>query len=212
MIDNDGAGTMWGHALIDRLTAGDAPDKDKVLALARRYHVATPDISFIVLENGAAYARARCRAAQDRAQGGMGRLYRVARPAGGDAAHDKANRLTEVADMWAEEKVWWDQPAVSLKDAARGYKRNRGDGGEDDVAGVPPPPVAQSAPQAEMSLPPPPPPPPPPPMIMAPAEAAPPSPRELADGPSMVGATGSSGDDEQGRCHGHAQHRRQARG
>ena len=49
---------MWGATRIDRLNATDAPDQDKVVETARRYSIATRDVSFVVLETGDDYAEA----------------------------------------------------------------------------------------------------------------------------------------------------------
>lgn len=149
--DNDGAGTMWGHALIDRLTATDAPDNDKVLELARHYHVATPDISFLVLENGTAYARAGVEPPKT-ASHDIWDDYTAARDRMAETARTaKDERLSDVEALWTEEKAWWNGPAVSLKDATKMYKRRARAGDiEDDrgggEVGAPPPAPAMAPP------------------------------------------------------------------
>ena len=159
--DNDGAGTMWGRAVMDRFTASDAPDADKVLTLAQRYHVATPDISFIVLESGAAYARAGI-APPATAPKSVRDDYTIMRESlDRDAANARAGRLADVEAMWSAQKTWWNTPAVSLKDATRLYHRRKGDGPADTaMAGAAMTPVYEAPVDA---------PPPPPPVEAAPA-------------------------------------------
>lgn len=153
-IAHDGAGALWGAAQLDRLNATDAPDREKVLALARRYSIATPDVSFIVLETGRDYAAAK-----------------IAPPAGIDKAimahyiaerdrlaksevAEKASRFDLILDQWNAQKVWYNGKYKSLKDAMQkpvppAVVQPRE---------APPRPTAMPAPLAESAPPPPPPP------------------------------------------------------
>ena len=177
--DNDGAGTMWGRALIDRLTATDAPDNDKVLELARHYHVATPDISFLVLENGNDYARAGVEPPKTASQD-IWDDYTATRDRMAETAKDaRDERLSHVEDLWTEEKAWWNAPPVSLKDATKMYKRRARTGDVDDdrgSGGIPAPPAMAMAP--------------PPPVVQP--RAAPPAAIAPVDAEPMAGFIGGS--------------------
>ncbi len=181
-IANDGAGTLWGASQIDALNATDAPDADAILALARRYHVATPDVSFVVLESGLAYARAGVTPPSTLSADMLADYATEKKRLDGIAADRKAGRLESVQAMWDEEKAWWAQKPMSLAEAKREMTSARRGGRTDldapppvvqpretpptDIAPPPPipvPPVPHTehdAPPVEMEAAPPPPPPP----------------------------------------------------
>lgn len=67
---HDAMGALWAADRAAELGATDRPDKDAIVALSRRYSVATDAAVFIVLETGYDYAHARHRAtALDRRAG-----------------------------------------------------------------------------------------------------------------------------------------------
>jgi hypothetical protein len=162
-IAHDGAGALWGAAQLDLLNATDAPDREKVLALARHYSIATPDVSFIVLETGQDYAAAKIAppAGIDKAIM-TDYIAERDRRAKGDA-EEKASRFDKILDQWNAQKVWYNGKYKSLKDATKkpvppAVVQPRE---------APPRPSVMSAPLAESA-----PPPPPPPAMPAPAPPA----------------------------------------
>lgn len=144
--DQDGVGVAWGAGLIDALNATDAPDADKILATARRYRVATPDVSFIVLESGADYARADiappATASKDILSDYQAERDRMAAV----KAEARTQRLDNVTAMWNDQKTWWAAPSLSLAEAKKRLrndpKRNRGNGDMALMAEMAPPPPA----------------------------------------------------------------------
>ncbi len=180
-IANDGAGTLWGASQIDALNATDAPDADAILALARRYNVATPDVGFVVLESGLAYARAGVAPPSTLSPDMLADYATEKKRLDGIEADKKASRLDDVQAMWDEEKAWWAQKPLNLAEAKREMTSDRRGGRTDgesppvvqpretppaDIAPPPPipvPPVPHTehdAPPVEMEAAPPPPPPP----------------------------------------------------
>ena len=186
-VVNDAAGVVWGRAQVDRLNVADAPDADAVLSAARRYHVATPDVSFVVFETGRDYAEAGVAppdtAAKDIQYDYMAERDRLAKAKQAEAAA----RLDRIVGLWNDEKTWWATKPLTLAQVtgklAPPAKRPRPDAPvvqprmtpPTDVAPPPPipvPPVPQER-HVDFSAPPPPPPPPPPPApAMAPAPSA----------------------------------------
>ena len=64
----DGAGALWAAEQVALIAASDERSRDDIVAFSRRFSVASPDVSFIVLENGRDYAEAADRAARRRAR------------------------------------------------------------------------------------------------------------------------------------------------
>ncbi|ESQ89841.1 hypothetical protein ABAC460_11095 [Asticcacaulis sp. AC460] len=126
IIEHDGAGVAWGAALIDALGATDTPDADKILATARRYRVATPDVSFIVLETGADYARAGIAPPATAPKALLDDYTLIRDEVATEAARRKAERLEDITDAWESQVLWWESKPLSLGEARREIqKRNR---------------------------------------------------------------------------------------
>lgn len=154
---NDGAGTAWGAVQIERLNATDAPDAEKVLALARRYHVATPDVSFIVLETGADYARNGIEPPEAIAKSVRDEYIAVRDGLAKTAADRKAARFDDVLTMWSEQKEWWATKPVTLAWATAEIRRRKTAKTESAPAGTPLPSPMQPrvTPSSEAAPPPP---------------------------------------------------------
>lgn len=137
---NDAAATLWGRALIDRQSVADAPDDAAVLNLARRYHVATPDLSFVVFEHGHDYADAGVEPPAT-ASAEVRDEYKAARD---DLATRKADakkeRLATVLDMWTEQKKWWASKPMTLAQAKAKLAKDKRKP-EPDGDYPPPPPI-----------------------------------------------------------------------
>ncbi|MEI9886154.1 MAG: VIT domain-containing protein [Rhizomicrobium sp.] len=106
---DDGLGALWAARRLDEMSATDRPDQDALLALSRRYSVASPAASFVVFENIEDYVEA---GAEPPASLGKDKLaeYRK-RKAARDAEHANAQRrrLDDIVKLWSEQKEWWQK-------------------------------------------------------------------------------------------------------
>ena len=155
-FDNNGAGTIWGANSLELLSATDAPDEDKLLALVRKYNIATRDYSFVVLETGRDYANNKI-APPSNAPAAIMREYKETRDRLARVEDEaKATRFGEIIEQWNGQIDWWKKPHLTLAEIRkRGAIRGRE--AEAANASRPAPP-----PQAMMEAPAPPPPAPPP--------------------------------------------------
>ena len=181
-IAHDGAGALWGAAQLDRLNATDAPDREKVLALARRYSIATPDVSFIVLETGRDYAAAKIAppAGIDKAimADYVAERDRLAR----DEVAEKASRFDKILDQWNAQKIWYSGKYKSLKEATKKPMPPA----MMEALETPPSPMVMPAPMAESA-------PPPPPVAPAPVAPVPQEMRmEYAAPPAQMDSRGNT--------------------
>jgi tetratricopeptide (TPR) repeat protein len=151
----NGTGALWAANVI----GGNERNlsKDAMLKLARRYSVASPIASFIVLETPRDYAQAEIDPPSSYPKAQRAEYDTLRMIAAGELARRKENQLAGVTSLWNERKSWWTNPAAATP---KGDPRRRGQG-------VPPPPVMAS---------PPPPPPPPAPQFEPPTEIAPAAP------------------------------------
>lgn len=113
-FENDGAGSFWGASQIERLSATDNPNDEALQALVRRYHVATPDYSFIVLETGRDYAinhfeppRTIAKEIWDEYVRSRDELQRA-------DAQARDARFNQILSMWNEQKQWYNQRFPTL--------------------------------------------------------------------------------------------------
>ncbi len=157
-----GPGAIWASRRIAALSSdiGTA----ELVALARRYSVASPLASFIVLEAPSDYVEANI-APPDSYPKALRDQYLAMRAAADQSlAAQQAGRLSQVVSIWDEQKAWWARtyaPGQSnWPTPVDAQGRNQRPGRRTD------------APGAVDAIPPPPPPPPPPP---APPPPAPPS-------------------------------------
>lgn len=132
---SDGMGALWALDQLGDMGANDQPDQDRVVAFARRYSVASPAASFIVLETVEDYALAEIEP-----PAGLGKDFRAeyrrltaARAAALKA--ERADRLDDMIELWDEQKEWW---ATRFDPRARPKDTNRGQGLA--LAAPPPPP------------------------------------------------------------------------
>jgi hypothetical protein len=102
-----GTAALWARDRIALLSAHDDGHAELV-KLSRRFSVASPHLSFVVLEDADDYVQAGIEPPASYPKESMAR-YRQAK-----AAHDatmreqKASRLEHVADAWEEQKRWWN--------------------------------------------------------------------------------------------------------
>ncbi len=160
-----GAGAIWAS----RRLAADAADMpiDQMVAWARRYGVASPMASFIVLENPGDYVEANIPPPASYPKALADQYAQIRANADRQIASMQAQRLGEVEGMWRQRIAWWETrfPVATTpqRPEPRDNRRNRTDRAnegpmEPNVIAPPPP------------SPPPPPPPPPPPVLDAPEQ------------------------------------------
>jgi hypothetical protein len=88
-------------------TLGATEQRADYVALSRRYGVASPSLSFLVLETPQDYVRADV-APPSGYEGEDLASYRTLREeADREAAEAKRDRLTEVVELWDEQVTWW---------------------------------------------------------------------------------------------------------
>ena len=142
-----GASALWAAEAAARLGATDRPDLDALVALARRYSVATPSAVFLVLETAEDCAQSDVEPPATAGAELLRSWRELAAERRAEKAAARAERLTEVVEAWEEQRRWW---RTRFDPRAR-PKRSRGRAGDSAVAAeaVPPPP-ASPAPAMEL--------------------------------------------------------------
>ncbi len=154
----------------DRLALlGATQQRADFVALSRRYGIASPSLSFVVLETPQDYVTADVAPpasypAEDRTQ-----YADLKRDADTQKDKDRQERLTKVVAAWADEIKWWETTFDPRAQSGRGKSGGNGS--------APPPPPPPPAPVMA---------PPPPPSVPPPAEPA--SPDDSADSAIVVTA------------------------
>lgn len=105
---HDAAGVFWGVRQIADAEVSDRPDSDRLVALARRWSVATPIASFLVLEDMEDYARWEIEPPAMVGKGNLAEYRERIDEAHKKAKDDKANRLDDILTAWTEQKSWWN--------------------------------------------------------------------------------------------------------
>ncbi|MBO9713375.1 VIT domain-containing protein [Sphingomonas sp.] len=102
----DGEGVLLAS---DTLTGLDPTvQRADYVALSRRYGVASPDLSFVVLETPSDYARADVDPPKDYPEEQLAEWREMRKGADDEKAEAKAERLGVVAERWAEQVKWWE--------------------------------------------------------------------------------------------------------
>ena len=107
VVGHNGAAALWGMSQIKRLSATDSPDADALLAAVRRYGVATPDYSYIVLETVEDYARNNIAPADNIGKVFLAQYQARRRQIETEERAAKEARLSTILGQWNEQKVWW---------------------------------------------------------------------------------------------------------
>ncbi len=161
-VSHNGAAAFWGASQIKRLSATDNPDSDALLAAVRRFGVATPDFSYIVLETVEDYAINNIAPSTS-----LGKAFLTqyqARRSAIEAAEtaQKAARFETIASKWTEQKTWW-KTRFSPPDQSRVTPGNSNANAQDRrpsaTGGAVRPRLTAARPNAAMPPPAPPPPP-----------------------------------------------------
>ncbi|HEX9965969.1 MAG TPA: VIT domain-containing protein [Allosphingosinicella sp.] len=145
-----GAAALWAA---DRLAVRSASGREKreaLVAFARRYSVAGPDISFLVLESAEDYAQWKIDPPANFPPNQAAEYRNLAAEAAKEEAEERRGRLAEIVESWEEQKTWWGTRFDPNAKADPDERAPRS--GRDAQALPPPPPVAEPVP-----VPPPPP-------------------------------------------------------
>ena len=182
VVEMNGAGALWAGDRVALLAASDERDRDELVSFSRSYSVASPDVSFLVLESGRDYAMARVDPPASLPPELLDEYRMVRERMKAAETNDRGLRLETVLARWQEMRTWWS----ARFDPSRAPRpQDRGGYGRGPVPIAPPPIVRQNAP---------PPPPPPPPTV------SPSAPDIRVEEQAMIAVTGSrvSGADASG--------------
>jgi tetratricopeptide (TPR) repeat protein len=152
--DWSGAAALWAA---DRLAVRAAAGREKreaLVAFARRYSVAGPDISFLVLESAQDYARSKIEPPANFPAEQTAEYRRLVAEAAEEEADDRRGRLESVLESWEAQKKWW---ATRFDPNAKADPDERSRGGRaPEPTVVPLPAPAPPPPPLEEATPPPP--------------------------------------------------------
>lgn len=173
-----GAAALWAADRLAVRAASDEEDRDSVIAFARRYSVAGPDISFLVLETPEDYVESRIEPPATLPAELLARYRELASAAAAEKEKVRSDRFDTLLARWEDQKKWW---ATRFDMRA---KRDDGESGDD--GGPPSEPMPEPMPEPVPA---------PPPMV-EPSQPTPP----LADLPAAQaapteGLAGASGSD-----------------
>ncbi len=147
---SDGAGALWAAERVAILAASDERDRDALVAFSRSHSVASPDVSFIVLETGRDYANARFEPPANLPAALIAEYRQVRDQMKEQETEARSGRLRTVLAQWEEMRGWWDRRFEARP-------RVRSDESDDS-----PPVPEESSPPPTVVMPSPPSPPPPP--------------------------------------------------
>ncbi len=140
-----GPGALWARHRLGVIEAETKPDD--LAAMARRYNVATPQASFIVLESPGDYVESDIEPPATYPKE-LRIAYGDMRDRADRAERDRQERrLTEVVGLWEQQKVWWEKKFDGVDVAPK----PRPTASPAMAMSAPPPPP--SAPAAEMRAP-----------------------------------------------------------
>ena len=147
----NGAGALWAAERAALLAASDDRDRDELIDFSRTYSVASPDMSFIVLETGRDYAMAHFEAPASLPAPLLEEYRRVREQMKETETAQRSGRLQTVLAQWEEMRRWWATRHDPLR--ARRMDENQGRGRqppitvqEQPVFSPPPPPTPPSSP------------------------------------------------------------------
>lgn len=138
-----GPGALWARHRLGVVAAETVPDE--LAALARRYNVATPQASFIVLESPADYVEAKIAPPLSYPRELRASYADLREVADAEASEHRAERLTQVVGLWEAQKSWWAREFKGPDPKQAPKKDQRPGGGETTAAPPPPAPAAARA-------------------------------------------------------------------
>lgn len=107
-IANDGPGALWAAEQVALMAASDGRSRDEIVAFSRRFSVASPDVSFIVLENGRDYAQARIEPPADVPEDWQEQYRATRAQMVAQEENSRAGRLNQILGQWTEMLRWRD--------------------------------------------------------------------------------------------------------
>jgi hypothetical protein len=138
-----GPGALWARHRLGVIETETKPDD--LAAMARRYNVATPQASFIVLESPADYVQSKI-APPESYPKELRIAYGNLRDNADRAQRDgKERRLTEVVSLWEQQKAWWERKFDG--EDSREFAKPSPSGA---VGSAAPPPAPSAPPPAQM--------------------------------------------------------------
>jgi hypothetical protein len=105
--DGDGPGALWAAERVALLAASDERSRDDIVAFSRRYSVASPDVSFIVLENGRDYAQAKIEPPAGAPAEWRETYQQVRAQMAQEETSRRAGRLQAILGQWREMRQWY---------------------------------------------------------------------------------------------------------
>jgi tetratricopeptide (TPR) repeat protein len=160
--DWSGAAALWAA---DRLAVRSAAAQEKreaIVAFARRYSVAGPDISFLVLESAEDYARSKIEPPANFPADKIEEYRELVAEAAEEEAEERRDRLTEIVESWESQKKWWNtrfDPSAKANPDHRAERSRRQEPVPIPAPMSPPPPPPPPSPPSGQEPPPSPPPP-----------------------------------------------------
>ncbi len=149
-IRSDAAGALWAAQRVNEL--GDDPARHaQMVDVARRFQVAGPGMSFLVLETADQYVRADIAPSSGFSETWMQTYREAKRIADTERADAKTERLTFVLKAWNDRKAWWNTRFVPSRRAKRGAQETADLAPPPAPAPLPAPPEMQSTPLAVMA-------------------------------------------------------------
>ncbi len=136
-----GPGALWARHRLGVVAAETSPDD--LAALARRYNIATPQASFIVLETPADYIETKINPPLSYPRELRAAYADLREAANADASEHRAERLTQVVDLWEAQKDWWKRDFTGPDP-----KKDKKQRPNETASIAPPPPSPAAAPEA----------------------------------------------------------------
>jgi hypothetical protein len=142
---HDAAGAVWAGSQVAMLAARARPEPVGVLALSRRYGVASAQASFVVFETTSQWARAGVQPPSTLGPEFLKEYAEAREEIAQEAREARQGRLGEVVDSWAAQKAWW---STNFDPRARPAKRRPQAPGREavEIPSIPPlpaPPVSR---------------------------------------------------------------------
>jgi tetratricopeptide (TPR) repeat protein len=106
-VEANGAGALWAADRAALLAASDERDRDALVAFSRRYSVASPDVSFIVLETGRDYATSKIEPPATLPAELLAEYRQVRDALKQEETGARSQRLETVLAGWQEMRTWW---------------------------------------------------------------------------------------------------------
>ena len=103
----DALGALWAARHVDEMSATDRPDQDDLLALSRRYSVASTFAAFVVFENISDYVEAQAEPPATLGAEKLAEFRKLKAKRDAEQARAQGERLDKIVKLWAEEKQWW---------------------------------------------------------------------------------------------------------